>query len=136
MDKNLIKLFEENIEPNACKGGKREGEHAKMTELINKEIGSDYSIKLHSVFDSFAGQQRASDENDRSLKFGVIMQNFIDNQLLGDQCTFDVLIEMVQKNHAKPDQIFDKTYSMKSSITKTQTSDEGEDKEVFVSDLH
>jgi len=80
--------------------------------------------------------QRASDENDRSLKFGVIMQNFIDNQLLGDQCTFDVLIEMVQKNHAKPDQIFDKTYNMKSSITKTQTSDEGEDKDVLVSDLH
>lgn len=91
---------------------------------------------MHAAFDTFAGMQRASDENDRSLKFGVIMQNFIDNQLLGDQCTFDVLIEMVQKNHAKPDQIFDKTYNMKSSITKTQTSDEGEDKDVLVSDLH
>lgn len=65
------------------------------------------------------------------------MQNFIDNQLLGDNCTFDVLIEMVQKNHAKHDQIFDKTYNMKSSITKTQTSEEGEDKDLpFMSDLH
>lgn len=105
MDKNLIKLFEENIEPNACKGGKREGEHAKMVELINKEITSDYSVKLHTAFDTAAGLQKASDENDRSLKFGVILQNFIDNQLLGDSCTFDVLIEMVQKNHAKTDQI-------------------------------
>jgi len=81
--------------------------------------------------------QKASNENDRSLKFGVVMQNFIDNQLLGDNCTFDVLIEMVQKNHAKHDQIFDKTYNMKSSITKTQTSEEGEDKDLpFMSDLH
>jgi len=81
--------------------------------------------------------QKASNENDRSLKFGVVMQNFIDNQLLGDNCTIDVLIEMVQKNHAKHDQIFDKTYNMKSSITKTQTSEEGEDKDLpFMSDLH
>jgi len=80
-----------------------------MVELVNKEISNDYSLKLKSNFDTFASMQKASNANDRSLKFGVVMQNFIDNQLLGDNCTFDVMIEMVQKNHAKHDQIFDKT---------------------------
>lgn len=137
LDKNLIKLFEQNIEPNACKGGKREGEHLKVIELINKEITSDYSKKLKQMFDNFAATQKASDENDRTLKLGVIMQNFLDNNLLGESLTFDSFVEIAQKTHAKSDQIFDKSINFKSSVTKTQSSSaEDDDKDNLYSDLH
>jgi len=88
------------------------------------------------MFEMFATTQRPSDENDKTLKFGVILQNFLDNSLLGDVCTFDTLIEMVQRNHSKSDQIFDKMFNAKSSVTKTQTSVEDEDSSYLHSDLH
>lgn len=83
-----------------------------------------------------AATQKASDENDRTLKLGVILQNFLDNNLLGESFTFDAFIEIAQKNHSKPDQIFDRIINMKSSVTKTQSSSEDDDKENVFSDLH